>query len=103
MNERIANFEKLLAKGPDTPLLRFSLGNAYLDEDPAKAAEHFQAALVLDPGYVAAWKLLGQSLAAAGETEAAKEAYSEGIVTAEISGQVQAAKEMRVFLKRLLR
>ena len=103
MNERIANFEKLLAKGPDTPLLRFSLGNAWLAEDPAKAAEHFQAALVLDPSYVAAWKLLGQALAAAGEVEAAKGAYSEGIVTAETNGQIQAAKEMRVFLKRLLR
>lgn len=103
MNERIANFEKLLAKGPDTPLLRFSLGNAWLDEDPAKAAEHFTAALALDPSYVAAWKLLGQALAAAGQPDAAQEAYREGIVTAEVQGQVQAAKEMRVFLKRLLR
>lgn len=103
MNERIANLEKLLAKGPDTPLLRFSLGNAYLEEDPAKAVEHLQAALKLDPSYVAAWKLLGRALAANGETELAKEAYSEGIVTAEVAGQIQAAKEMRVFLKRLLR
>ena len=103
MNERIANFEKLLAKGPDSPLLRFSLGNAWLETDPAKAVEHLQAALLLDPSYVGAWKLLGQALAASGQPEAASEAYSEGIVTAELHGQVQAAKEMRVFLKRLLR
>lgn len=103
MNERIANFEKLLAKGPDSPLLRFSLGNAWLADDPAQAVVHLQAALLLDPSYVAAWKLLGQALVAAGQPEAAQEAYREGIVTAEMSGQVQAAKEMRVFLKRLLR
>jgi len=103
VNERIANFEKLLAKGPDTPLLRFSLGSAYLAEDPVKAAEHFQAALVLDPAYVAAWKLLGEALSRTGDTEGAKFAYTEGIVAAEVHGQVQAAKEMRVFLKRLLR
>ncbi len=103
MNDRIANLEKLLAKGPETALLRFSLGSAHLEADPRKAVEHLQAALKLDPSYVAAWKLLGQALAASGETELAKEAYSEGIVTAEVAGQVQAAKEMRVFLKRLLR
>jgi len=101
MNERIANFEKLLAKGPETALLRYSLGNAYLHEDPAKAVEHLQAALKLDPSYVAAWKLLGQALAASGQTALAQEAYREGIVSAEIAGQIQAAKEMRVFLKRL--
>lgn len=100
---RIANLEQLLARGPDSPLLRFSLGNAYLTADPAQAAEHLKAALALDPSYVAAWKLLGQALAAAGHTEEAKAVYGEGIVTAEVNGQVQAAKEMRVFLKRLLR
>jgi len=103
LDARIENLEKLLAKGPDSPLLRFSLGNAYLAGDPEKAAEHFKAALALDPSYVAAWKLLGQALVACGNPEEAKAVYSEGIVTAEVSGQVQAAKEMRVFLKRLLR
>ncbi len=101
MNERIANLEKLLATGPDSPLLRFSLGSTYLAEDPMRAVEHLQAALKLDPSYVAAWKLLGKALAASGETELAQEAYREGIVTAEVAGQIQAAKEMRVFLKRL--
>jgi uncharacterized protein HemY len=100
---RVASLEQLLARGPETPLLRFSLGNALLAADPERAAEHFRAALALDPSYVAAWKLLGQALAACGRHEEAKAVYGEGIVTAEVGGQVQAAKEMRVFLKRLLR
>ncbi len=103
MKGRIASLEQLLAKGPETALLRYSLGQAYLDEAPVRAVEHLQAALALDPSHVAAWKLLGKALAASGQTALAKEAYSEGIVTAEIAGQIQAAKEMRVFLKRLLR
>lgn len=103
MKGRIASLEQLLAKGPETALLRYSLGSACLDDDPTRAVEHLQAALKLDPSHVAAWKLLGQALAASGKTALAREAYSEGIVTAEIAGQIQAAREMRVFLKRLLR
>jgi predicted Zn-dependent protease len=100
---RIASLEKLLAQGRDSPLLRFSLGNAHLAGEPERAVEHLKAALALDPSYVAAWKVLGQALVACGRTEEAKAVYGEGIVTAEVNGQVQAAKEMRVFLKRLLR
>jgi len=103
MKARIASLEQLLAKGPETALLRYSLGQAYLDVDAARAVEHLQAALTLDPSHVAAWKLLGQALAANGQTALAQDAYREGIVTAEVAGQIQAAKEMRVFLKRLLR
>ncbi len=71
---RIANLERLLATGPETSLLRFSLGSAYLEHDPATAAEHLRAALELDPSYVAAWKLLGQALAASGQPTGAARA-----------------------------
>lgn len=98
----IDNFEKMLAAGQDSPLLRYSLGLEYSKAgEHARAAEHLRSAVEQDPGYSAAWKLLGQALAATGDTTAAIEAYEQGIAAAEGKGDKQAAKEMRVFLKRL--
>ena len=95
--------EALLAQQGESALLRFGLGNAYLDSDPARAVKHLRRAVALDPDYSAAWKLLGRALSANAEGEEAKAAYQQGIATAERRGDVQAAKEMRVFLKRLER
>lgn len=101
-NPLIANLEKLLASGRDDPLLRFGLGKAYLDgDDPESAAAHLQRAVAHDPGYSAAWKLLGKALAAAGRTPEAMAAYQQGIAAAEAKGDKQAGKEMAVFLGRL--
>ena len=95
-------FEALLAAGKDSPLLRFSLGMQYLNGgDGAKAAGHLREAVRQDPGYSAAWKLLGKALAMAGDAEGAKEAYRHGIAAADTKGDKQAAKEMAVFLRRL--
>jgi predicted Zn-dependent protease len=98
----IENFEKMLAGGKDSPLLRFSLGNEYMKaEDAVKASEHLRAAVALDAGYSAAWKLLGKTLAQQNDIVGANEAYQKGIAAAEAKGDKQAAKEMTVFLKRL--
>lgn len=92
----------MLAAGRDSPLLRFSLGEIYLKENrPAEAAGHLRAAVEQDSEYSAAWKLYGKALAANGEHEAATRAFETGIATAEARGDMQAAKEMRVFLKRV--
>ena len=101
MNQTAENFEKLLAQGQDSALLRYSLGNAYLDSNPKLAAEHLEKALEFDAEYSAAWKLLGKAQTAAGDSSAAIAAYESGIKVAEQKGDVQAGKEMRVFLKRL--
>ena len=101
MNQAAENFEKLLAQGQDSALLRYSLGNAYLEHNPKLAAEHFEKALDFDSEYSAAWKLLGKARSAAGDALAAIAAYETGIEVAEKKGDIQASKEMRVFLKRL--
>ena len=98
----IANLEKLLGGPRDGALLRYSLGNEWLKAgDPAQAAEHFRAALERDPKYSAAWKLRGRALADSGQPQAALAAFEQGIVAAQIHGDIQAAKEMAVFAKRL--
>ena len=100
----IANFERMLAAGRDSALLRFSLGSEYLKIDAVSvAATHLEQAVALDPEYSAAWKLLGRALTACGREEQALAAYARGIAVAERKGDKQAAKEMAVFAKRIAR
>jgi predicted Zn-dependent protease len=96
------NFEKRLAAGRDGALLRFSLGNAYLQEgDAARAVLHLQQAVLQDAQYSAAWKLLGRALEASGDAAGALQAWRSGIAVAEARGDVQAAREMTVFARRI--
>lgn len=102
MSAIIDNFEKMLAQGNDNALLRFSLGNAYLGaNEPAKAVLHLQKAVEHDPKYSAAWKLLGRALNESGDAKSALEAYRQGIDVANAKGDIQAAKEMTVFARRI--
>jgi tetratricopeptide (TPR) repeat protein len=99
-----ANLEALLAKGPDTALLRYSLGNEYLKQgELERAIAHLAAATRLDPRYSAAWKLHGKALQAAGRPQEAIAILDQGIAVAEKKGDIQAAKEMHVFRKRALK
>jgi Tfp pilus assembly protein PilF len=100
--DKIKSFETLLARGQDSALLRYTLGNEYLKQgDLDKALEHLCSAVTQDPQYSAAWKVYGKALASAKRIQAAMEAYESGIKVAEEKGDIQAAKEMKVFLKRL--
>lgn len=101
-DERLANLRAQVGGARDGALLRYSLGNALLDAgEAAEAALQLRTAIRFDPEYSAAWKLLGNAQLALGDIDAAAEAWREGIGVAERRGDVQAAKEMRVFLKRL--
>jgi predicted Zn-dependent protease len=98
----VDNLEALLAKGTDNALLRFGLANEYLKLGQfEQAIGHLKRAIAHDPNYSAAWKRLGKALADTGRTDEACAAYESGIKAAEEKGDIQAAKEMRVFLKRL--
>lgn len=100
----ITTFEKLLASGKDTALLRFGLGNEFLKGGRAiDAVPHLRRAVELDPAYSAAWKLLGKALAETGAPADALAAYLQGIDTAAAHGDQQAVKEMTVFARRLER
>jgi Tfp pilus assembly protein PilF len=103
-HDLIANLEALLAKGSDGATLRLALASRYLDVGDAEAAvKHAEAAVRLDPEYSAAWRALGAALTAAGRGTEAERSYERGIAVAESRGDQQAAKEMRVFVKRLRR
>lgn len=98
----IGNLEKMLYSGEDNAMLRFGLGNAYFQQhDYHSAITHLQQAVKHDPGYSAAWKLLGKSLIQCNENSKAKVALQNGLQAAEKKGDIQAVKEMNVFLNRL--
>lgn len=98
----ITNLEKLIGGPRDGALLRYSLGNEWLKAgEPAQAAACFAAATDRDTNYSAAWKLLGKALAADHRPAEAIAAWTAGIEVAERKGDIQAAKEMKVFVKRL--
>jgi len=101
-SQQIINLLKLVGTPRDGALLRFSLGSEYLkcaEFEPAIA--HLNAAIEKDPGYSAAWKLLGNALAENGRVDDALAAYRKGVEVAEGKGDLQAAKEMTVFARRL--
>lgn len=98
----IENLEKMLAAGQDNALLRYSLGTACQAEGRLDAAIlHLEKAVAMDPVYSAAWKAYAKTLDQSGLTDRARRAYLEGIRVARDKGDIQAAKEMQVFLKRL--
>lgn len=95
------NLQAMLQRGQDNVLLRYGLGNELFKiGDWDNAETQLRAALAHDPEYSAAWKILGKTLAAAARHERAVEAFEQGIAVAEKRGDIQAAKEMKVFLKR---
>ncbi len=103
-SDAIAKFERLLDAGRNGVLLRFSLGSEYLKiGDSPTAVKHLEQAVALDPKFSAAWKLLGRALTECGRMEQALAAYERGISVADANGDKQAAKEMAVFAKRIVK
>jgi Tfp pilus assembly protein PilF len=96
------NLEAMLAAGNDSASLRYALATRYQkDGNIDKALVHARVAVTLDADYSAAWRIVGELSAAAGLVEDARQAYQRGIEVADRRGDQQAAKMMRVFLKRL--
>ena len=94
--------ETMLGQGKDSAMLRFTLGLLLMKENSMEeAVVHLKQGLSQDPGHSASWKAYARALTLLKRTEEAIVAYEEGISVAEERGDVQAAREMRVFLKRL--
>ncbi|MES9942773.1 MAG: tetratricopeptide repeat protein [Candidatus Thiodiazotropha sp. 6PLUC2] len=96
------NLEKMLEQGTDNALLRYTLGTLFLKQgDFLKAVEQLTEAVKLDEQHSASWKHLGKALAGVEQVKEAADVYRKGIEVAEAKGDIQAAKEMKIFLKRL--
>jgi len=98
----LETFKTLLEKGTDNALLRYSLGNElFKSQDFEQAIIHLAKAIEFNQSFSAAWKLYAKALSENKQNSDAINAYEKGISIAEENGDIQAAKEMRVFLKRL--
>lgn len=98
---QIVSFEKMLERGQDSPMLRFTLGNAYWKEKNfALAIEHLTSAVDQQSDYSAAWKVLGRAYLDNSEFEAAIGAFESGLAAAQKNGDKQTEKEMTVFQRR---
>lgn len=94
--------QALLARGPDSALLRMSLALAYQQQgDNSSAMAQLEVGLRLEPAYAAAWRLLGLLEQESGEADAAMQAFAHGITAAEQRGDQQLRKELSVRLRRL--
>ena len=100
--ERLQQFQALIALEPHDTVLRFGLGELYIEAgDFVSAAEQFAEIVRLDPQYSAAYRYLGQAYAALDRPTEAEAVFQQGITVAEARGDLQTAKEMQVFLRRL--
>jgi predicted Zn-dependent protease len=101
-SDKLNAFLQMLDTGQDGPLLRYSIGLEHLHADQAaEAIPHLRACLEQDPGYSAAYKVLAQAQDRLGEDEACRDTLVTGIARAGEKGDLQAKKEMEVFLRRL--
>jgi len=97
----IESLELMLQQGQDNFLLRFGLAQAQLkNNNSSEAIVHIKKALEFDALHSSSWKLLGKALAQEERHAEAIDAFEKGIKVAENQGDIQAAKEMKVFLKR---
>lgn len=101
MSDLVTRLRAQLAKGRENALLHLSLAQALLGEDATAALQHAERAIALDAQYSAAWKAKGKALEALAQRAEAAAAWRQGISIAESRGDAQAAREMRVFLRRV--
>jgi Flp pilus assembly protein TadD len=100
--DRIAEFKEVAELMPDDPVVRFGLAGAYLEAGQAESAVlEYEETIRLKPDYSAAHRGLGRALERAGRREEARAAYRRGLEVAAQTGDLQAKKEIEVFLRRL--
>jgi len=101
-NNRIQQLEEFLKTNPENALIQYSLGLEYLKvREAGKAILNLREAIRIQPDYSAAYRDLGKALALDGKSEEALQTYRQGIEVAKGRGDLQTAKEMRVFLRRI--
>lgn len=95
---------KMVGTSRDSAMLRYTLARHLSDSGKlAEAQLQLETAVKMNPVYTAAWKELGKVRDQAGNPAGAAKAWQRGVEISQENGDVQAAKEMTVFLKRLQR
>ena len=99
---RLEQFKELAEADPDDPVVHYGLGSEHLKlGEFAEAAAAFRKTIELQPDYSAAYRELGKALEKSNRREEAREIYRQGKEVATRKGDLQTAKEIDVFLRRL--
>ncbi|MFQ5663444.1 MAG: tetratricopeptide repeat protein [Terriglobia bacterium] len=99
---RLEQFKELAEIDPDDPVVHYGLGSEHLKRGEFdQAAAAFRKSIELQPDYSAAYRELGKALEKLGRRDEATEIYRQGKQAAARKGDLQTAKELEVFLKRL--
>lgn len=101
LNQRIAQWEKMVAEVPDG-MSYFSLGNAYKEADrQTEAARAFRKAIEYDNNLSRAYQLLAQLLIKSGANDQAAEILTRGYVVAAEHGDVMPQRAMGSLLEKI--
>jgi tetratricopeptide (TPR) repeat protein len=99
---RRRQIEELLQADPGDVFLKYALAKELVSEGDVPAAlAAFDRVIAEHPEYVPAYFQKGQTLAAEGETESAREVLTRGVEVARRVGDAHALGEMTAFLDTL--
>jgi tetratricopeptide (TPR) repeat protein len=99
MSERLQKLMVLRERDPNDPFLIYAIALEHKKANDFPDALRWLAMVIeRDPGYAVAYHQAGLTHEAAGDVEAAKRAYRDGIAAAERKGDGHAAEEMRAAL-----
>ena len=99
---RIQQLEEVIGDNSENAFLQYSLGHEYLEiEDIKNAIPKLEKAIQLQDTYSAPYRALGKALSLDARIDEAKDIFLRGIKIANERGDLQTAKEMAVFLKRI--
>ena len=97
--DRLQKLQQMLEKDPADPFLHFALGMEHKKSgNTAAAIASFDKTLEKDPGYCVAYHQAALTYEDAGDIEAAKNKYHQGIAAARKKGDHHAADEMEAAL-----
>ena len=94
--ERIRQFEEVLAMDPEDPMVLYGLAQLLADADrQAEAIPHLQEALRVKSDYSVCYHLLGLCLEETGDLENAKDVYLRGFDVAKEQGDLHVANQIQ--------
>jgi predicted Zn-dependent protease len=100
--DKEAMLTEILTQNPKDAFARYGLAMEYAGREMTEAALHQFATLLGDhPDYTPGYFMAAQTLARAGRTEEAKVRLTEGIASAERTGNRHAKGEMQAMLDEL--
>jgi len=104
VQQRIDQFEAVLAMRPDDAMTHLSLGKVYLQAGrTADAIRVLERALELQEDYSAVFLVLGQAQEAAGQLARALKTWQKGVAVAEAKGDLHPRNHMKEALARFHR